>query len=176
MSPNSSKPIEDDPKDGRINIFVMVAIIIWLLYAVVLINSIPTWQDRGIFGDMFGAINAFFTILALGGAIYAVLLQRKELLLQRKEMRYQLEEQKRSANAQQLMAELSAVGTIVEALTSDLEKQHDYAMAKWRKPPEDVGGSFENDYKENVNRRREYLEKLQMLVAESEESRTQEKA
>lgn len=43
-------------------------------------------QDRGVFGDMFGAINALFSGLALGGIVYSIILQQNELSLQRKEL------------------------------------------------------------------------------------------
>jgi hypothetical protein len=43
-------------------------------------------EDRGTFGDMFGAINALFSGLAFSGVVFAILLQRKELELQRKEL------------------------------------------------------------------------------------------
>ena len=43
-------------------------------------------DDRGSFGDMFGAVNALFSGLAFVGVIYAILLQGEELSLQRKEL------------------------------------------------------------------------------------------
>jgi len=43
-------------------------------------------DERGSFGDMFGAANALFAGLAFAGLIYTLLLQRKELGLQRKEL------------------------------------------------------------------------------------------
>lgn len=43
-------------------------------------------NERGIFGDMFGAVNALFSGLAFAGVVYAILLQRKELKLQRQEL------------------------------------------------------------------------------------------
>lgn len=36
-------------------------------------------ENRGTFGDMFGAANALFTGLAFGGVVYTILLQRKEM-------------------------------------------------------------------------------------------------
>lgn len=41
--------------------------------------------DRGIFGDMFGAVNALFAGLAFVGFLYTILLQRADLKLQRRE-------------------------------------------------------------------------------------------
>ncbi|BEV02822.1 putative phage abortive infection protein [Chryseobacterium gambrini] len=43
-------------------------------------------DQQGIFGDMFGASNAFFTGLSFTGVIIAILLQRQELKLQRQEL------------------------------------------------------------------------------------------
>lgn len=45
------------------------------------------WTTRGTFGDSFGAINSLFSGLALGGIIYTIFLQKKELSLQRKELK-----------------------------------------------------------------------------------------
>ncbi|MCT4654352.1 MAG: putative phage abortive infection protein [Cohaesibacter sp.] len=38
-----------------------------------------TSQTRGIYGDMFGAVNSLFSGLALAGLVYAILLQRQEI-------------------------------------------------------------------------------------------------
>ena len=42
-------------------------------------------EDRGIFGDMFGAVNALFSGLAFVGFLFTVLLQRADLNLQKRE-------------------------------------------------------------------------------------------
>jgi hypothetical protein len=60
-------------------------------------------QERGTFGDMFGAVNALFSGLAFAGVIIAILLQRGELRLQREELTLTREElvgQKEALNAQ----------------------------------------------------------------------------
>ena len=53
-----------------------------------------TWQDRGTFGDMFGAVNTLFSGLAFAGIIFAIILQSKELELQRSELELTREELK----------------------------------------------------------------------------------
>jgi len=68
----------------------------WVFPVIVLAFIVIAWgatwyflqgdENRGTFGDMFGAVNALFSGLAFGGVIYAILLQRKELKLQRKEL------------------------------------------------------------------------------------------
>ncbi|MBO6794732.1 MAG: hypothetical protein JJ895_12545 [Balneolaceae bacterium] len=77
----------------------------WLI--VVLIMVLLLWSanyfilndnsQKGVYGDMFGAVNALFSGFAFVGVIYAILLQRKELELQRIELaqtREELEGQK----------------------------------------------------------------------------------
>jgi hypothetical protein len=44
-------------------------------------------EQRGQFGDMFGAVNSLFSGLAFACLVYAIVLQRKELALQREELR-----------------------------------------------------------------------------------------
>lgn len=44
-------------------------------------------ENRGTFGDMFGAVNALFTGLAFAGIIMTIRLQMKELKLQRMELK-----------------------------------------------------------------------------------------
>ena len=63
----------------------------------------PGPEDRGQFGDMFGAVNALFSGLAFAGVIWAIILQKQELELQRKELeatRAELEGQRKQLEAQ----------------------------------------------------------------------------
>lgn len=52
-------------------------------------------EERGTFGDMFGAINALFSGLAFAGLIVTLLYQKEELALQRDELRETREEMAR---------------------------------------------------------------------------------
>ena len=72
----------------------ILAVILWLLSGYVIDKYSNSGTERGTFGDMFGAINALFSGLALGGVIYTILLQRLELELQRDEIRYSSEQLK----------------------------------------------------------------------------------
>ncbi|MEZ4776004.1 MAG: hypothetical protein R3D00_22695 [Bacteroidia bacterium] len=85
-------------------------VIIWLVSWQLLMGneSLESWNDRAAFGDMFGAVNALFSGLALGGIVVAIFMQRIEIRYQRIELEYQrLElmqtriELKRSAEAQE---------------------------------------------------------------------------
>ncbi len=58
-------------------------------------------EQRGIVGDMFGAVNALFSGLALAGIVYTIHLQREDLSLQREELRLTRDEMIRSANSQE---------------------------------------------------------------------------
>lgn len=49
-------------------------------------------DDRGVFGDMFGALTAWFSGLAFAGIIYTILQQKTELGYQREELRLTREE------------------------------------------------------------------------------------
>ena len=44
--------------------------------------------ERGIFGDMFGAVNSLFSGLAFVGVIYAITMQRHEIAIARQDIRY----------------------------------------------------------------------------------------
>jgi|GEM_PF-752894 len=89
-----NKMEKEDSYRPLIYLFIVI-FIAWLLAWFFIVSGIPPeMQDgkelpmtRGVFGDMFGSINALFSGLALGGIIFTILLQKKELKLQRKELR-----------------------------------------------------------------------------------------
>jgi len=89
-----------------------------------LTRCIVTEESRGLFGDMFGAVNSLFAGLAFAGIIYTILLQRKGLVLQREELKSTREELRRSANAQEdstkemlRQAEIQSIAARVQALS-----------------------------------------------------------
>lgn len=67
---------------------------VWLATGPVLAWLWPNLAERGQVGDSFGALNALFSGLALGGVIVAVVLQSRELELQRDELKKSVEAQK----------------------------------------------------------------------------------
>ena len=86
--------------------------------------------EAGVFGDMFGALNPFFSGLALIGVIYSVILQSEELSLQRVELRENRKELERSAKAQEKTEEvlsrqlhLSVISARLSALPELIERQ-----------------------------------------------------
>jgi hypothetical protein len=65
--------------------FIWACVLIGGIWAVswgLIVWGIEDWQDRGTFGDMFGAANCLFSGMALAGVVYAILLQRSQVLLQ----------------------------------------------------------------------------------------------
>lgn len=73
---------------------LLIIIALWLVFWIFITNSgwLNEWNDRGTFGDMFGAINSLFSGLALAGVIYTILLQRIELKQNTTELRGQKEQ------------------------------------------------------------------------------------
>jgi hypothetical protein len=61
-----------------ISIQVLVGLAVYLFFG--------KWNEAGVFGDAFGAVNALFSGLALAGVIVAIFLQRIELRYQREEL------------------------------------------------------------------------------------------
>jgi len=154
--------------------------------------GVISWKFLGVtnaaaFGDMFGALNAFFAGLAFLGVIWAITLQkdqlalqarelelqRKELELQRNEIVQNRQELARAAQAQEqsqaaLHAQLSQM-----KLTARLNLLHDiYPIleqmkhACLRQQPQDVPGH--KKYAEKENRCRQEMERLfdEMMEAE----------
>lgn len=76
-------------------IFFLLAItvvIIQISYYYVINENIPSLNNRGQFGDMFGALTALFSGFAFAGMITAIVLQTKELGYQREELEYTRQE------------------------------------------------------------------------------------
>lgn len=87
--------------DKKLYLLIITVFLIWGLSIPLLFRFFASMDERAKFGDMFGAVNALFSALALAGVIYTIFLQKKELTLQREELRYTREELKRSATAQE---------------------------------------------------------------------------
>jgi hypothetical protein len=70
--------------------FGVLVVVLWL--GNLGLGLILAKDERGLFGDMFGAVNALFSGLAFVGLIYIILLQSQELKLQREELKLTREE------------------------------------------------------------------------------------
>lgn len=89
----------DTPTWRPLWILAGVLVSIWIVYGVVVWHAYKG-DDRGLFGDMFGGLNALFSALAFAALIYTADLQRKELECQRKELKQTREAMEASAAAQ----------------------------------------------------------------------------
>lgn len=73
---------QHEDKILRIGIGIgFLVVVIWALFWIGLVDD----QNRGTFGDMFGAANALFSGLAFAGVVVAILLQRLEMQESRSE-------------------------------------------------------------------------------------------
>ena len=82
--------------DYTILIVLIMAVIVIYASSWALVDYFIDHNERGTFGDKFGAVNALFSGLAFAGLIFTIVLQRKELSLQREELqltRKEMEEQ-----------------------------------------------------------------------------------
>ena len=95
-----------DNEGTNYTLLIIFSIIVIILYAVswYLIDIIIIdVNERGQFGDQFGAVNALFSGLAFAGLIFTIILQKKELALQREELtdtRKELKGQKKQMEIQ----------------------------------------------------------------------------
>jgi len=64
----------------NITIGILIIILLWCISAILISTLIDEPSNRGVFGDMFGAINALFSGLALFGVIVSILIQQRELI------------------------------------------------------------------------------------------------
>ena len=75
-------------KSNRVVIIMFVLVIfLWSMSAVFIYTYLNTWQERGTFGDLFGAVNALFSGLAFAALIYTIILQREEISQNREEIK-----------------------------------------------------------------------------------------
>jgi hypothetical protein len=115
----------DDPEDRESNerfsrwaIGAMSFFAAWGLFAAIHIfrSKQSPAESMGLFGDSFGVVNAAFSSIAAAGAVYAVILQRRELKLARIEARQSRREMARSAKAQDELVKLQARVFLAESL------------------------------------------------------------
>ena len=65
----------------------LIVIVLCVVYFFIIRAKIGSPEERGTFGDMFGAVGALFSGLAFAGVIVTMLQQKEELELQRKELK-----------------------------------------------------------------------------------------
>lgn len=92
---------------------VMIVMVLVLFLSNLCLVFLPYDEnERGTFGDQFGAVNALFSGLAFAGLIYTIILQRHDLKLQRRDLHYQ-------------RRELELTRKEMEEQTAEFEKQNE---------------------------------------------------
>lgn len=69
---------------NKLIVGVIIVILVWIGSGIAIHYGI---DNRGTFGDMFGAVNALFSGLALFGIIVSIFIQQQEMNLQKEELR-----------------------------------------------------------------------------------------
>ena len=114
-----------------------ISVLLCIVFGLSVSILIDDWNKRGQFGDMFGALNAFFSALALAGVIYAILLQRQDLKLQREELKLQREELKLSREELRLSrAELTEQSKMISAQLSTMQDSLQFEQERESKTSE----------------------------------------
>lgn len=112
----------------RKNLLVIMIVMVLLLFlANLCLIFLPFDKDeRGTFGDQFGAVNALFSGLAFAGLIYTIILQRHDLKLQRRDLRYQRRDLELNRKELALnRKELEFTRQEMEEQTAEFEKQNE---------------------------------------------------
>ena len=106
---------------------VGLLIVIWLLWPMIALwwsnngkggEASSPYSTAGSFGDLFGSYNALVSLLAFGGFLYALHMQKKDLQLQREEMRQSREEMEHQT------AQLREQTELLEAQLSQQKKHN----------------------------------------------------
>lgn len=125
-------------------LFILFVIVIFIqaIMGLTIYHQMPTWTDRGTFGDMFGAINTLFSGLAFAGVIYAVFLQSKELKLQREELELTRNELEKSTKAQASQANTMLKAAKINALSARIQSYSQLLSARRKLPGSNDSSTF----------------------------------
>lgn len=116
--------------------------IVWSVIGVIavwaftfLLYFINDSEERGQFGDMFGAVNALFSGLAFAGLIITLILQREELSLQRDELkqtRKEFEDQNKTMKRQRFENTFFNLMSLHQNITDNIEYKYSGITLKGR--------------------------------------------
>lgn len=124
---------------------VMIVMVLLLFLANLCLVFLPYDEnERGTFGDQFGAVNALSSGLAFAGLIYTIILQRHDLKLQRRDLRLQREE-------------LALTRKEMEEQTAEFEKQNETLKIQ----------RFENTFFNMMSQFQEVVNNLSVMVTTS---------
>lgn len=137
MKKREIKKVDDTHK--IVNIAWGCAIGVIVIWALTFFVLFMPEDKQGIFGDMFGAVNALFSGLAFAGLIITLIMQRRELALQRDELeqtRNEFVEQNKTMNRQRFENTFFNLMSLHQHITDNIEYEcpdgADYFAAKGR--------------------------------------------
>ena len=110
---NSEKENTDAGWLGYFLALAVGAFVLCVFYLYGVSRFFCDWTQKGLFGDSFGALNSFFSGLALAGVIITVYLQSRELRLQRKEMRGSRDALREQAKKMENSSQIQALGVLI---------------------------------------------------------------
>lgn len=124
ISTNEGEEPEKSPRNYMKSIIVSVSVVLvfWAMTFLLYLND--NSEERGQFGDMFGAVNALFSGLAFAGLIITLIQQREELSLQRNELkqtRDEFKEQNKTMKRQRFENTFFNLMSLHQNITDNLE-------------------------------------------------------
>lgn len=128
---NSVKSLRNYKK--YIVLSVIGVIMVWAMTFFLYFNY--NSEERGQFGDMFGAVNALFSGLAFAGLIITLILQREELSLQRDELkqtRKEFEDQNKTMKRQRFENTFFNLMSLHQNITDNIEYKYSGITLKGR--------------------------------------------
>lgn len=102
-------------------VWIVVGFSPFLVYRWGFISEPMLPETLGEFGDAFGFANTFFSGLAFGGVIIAIVLQTIELRYQRQEIRRANEEYRQQTDTLQKTAYLNAAATLLQGYSTEAQ-------------------------------------------------------
>lgn len=105
-------------KNNSFVVLLLVGVVLWIVSIPLVTSYYGEPSSSNEFGDMFGAVNALFSGLALAGIIYAIIIQRQELILTRQELVRAADAQTESAKSLERQLGLQVDSSRLVALAS----------------------------------------------------------
>ncbi len=102
----------------KLIIGIILVTLVWIGSGFIIYFLFPN-NERGLIGDMFGAINSLFSGLALFGIIISILIQQEELKLQRLELNKTRQEFKTNRITNILFEQIQNANRQIESLNVD---------------------------------------------------------
>lgn len=111
---------EDQMKFGGIISLAFGAWLVFFIIGIVLCTR-GVITDAASFGDYFGILNALFSSGAVAGAVYAVILQQKELKLAREQQQQAIEAHKDNAQSQKKILLIQMHAELIKYYQDEIE-------------------------------------------------------